>query len=429
MILQSFHELKGRGKPRRRRKPRSMWVRKWLSEKRRERYGHYSTLLNELKTEDEKAFFNYTILPRGLYDEVLRRVEGRIEKKDTWYRKSLPPGLKLSITLRHLACDDNYPSLSYNFRVAPNTISLIINEVCDAIKAEFAAEVIQCPTTTEEWTAIAEQFEKRWQFPHCCGALDGKHVAVTCPWNTGSEYRNYKGFFSIVLMALVDADYKFLWIDVGSDGSSNDASIYNGSELKEGLESPNNIFNLPEEKSLPGDDVPVPYYIVGDNAFGINKSLMNPFLIRNMEHHDRIFNYRLSRTRRVVENAFGILAHKFRVLLRTMNQRPGTCRKIITTCVILHNLIRLRYPATHNNMMDLEEQNLNVIPGAWRNDKVLLDVYHERARNTGTQEGRQIRRYLGHYFTSKAGSVPWQDKMILTAEILRLCWVTLCWDC
>ncbi|KAI4813182.1 hypothetical protein KUCAC02_024528, partial [Chaenocephalus aceratus] len=143
MILQSFHELKGRGKPRRRRKPRSMWVRKWLSEKRRERYGHYSTLLNELKTEDEKAFFNYTRLPRGLYDEVLRRVEGRIEKKDTWYRKSLPPGLKLSITLRHLACGDNYPSLSYNFRVSPNTISLINNEVCDAIKAEFAAEVIQ----------------------------------------------------------------------------------------------------------------------------------------------------------------------------------------------------------------------------------------------------------------------------------------------
>jgi hypothetical protein len=62
------------------------------------------------------------------------------------------------------------------------------------------------------------------------------------------------------------------------------------------------------------------------------------------------------------------------------------------TCVILHNLIRLRYPAIHNNLMDLEDQNQNVIPGAWRNDKVLLDVYHERARNTGTQEGRQIRR-------------------------------------
>ena len=88
-------------------------------------------------------------------------------------------------------------------------------------------------------------------------------MAVTCPWNTGCVYRNYKGFFSIVLMALVDADYTFLWIDVGSDGSSNDASVYNGSKLKGDLEMANNIFNLPDEKSLPGDDVPVPLHSRG----------------------------------------------------------------------------------------------------------------------------------------------------------------------
>jgi len=82
---------------------------------------------------------------------------------------------------------------------------------------------------------IAEQFEKKWQFPYCCCALDGKHVAVTCPWNTDSMYINYNGFFSIVLMALVDANYKFSCVDVGYDGISNNASIYNGSELKEGL--------------------------------------------------------------------------------------------------------------------------------------------------------------------------------------------------
>jgi hypothetical protein len=56
--------------------------------------------------------------------------------------------------------------------------------------------------------------------------------------------------------------------------------------------------------------------------------------------------------------------------------------------------LQWRYPATHNNLMDLEDQNQNVIPGAWRNDKVLLDVYHERARNTGIQEGRQIRQVV-----------------------------------
>ena len=138
---------------------------------------------------------------------------------------------------------------------------------------------------------------------------------------TGSLYRSYKGVFSNVLMALEDANYKFLWIDVGSDGSTNDASIYNGSELEEGLESLNNIFNILEKKSLPGDNVSIQYYIVGDNAFGINKSLMNLFSIRNMQHHDRIFNYRLYRARRVVENAFGILAHKYAVFLRTRDQR------------------------------------------------------------------------------------------------------------
>ena len=85
-------------------------------------------------------------------------------------------------------------------------------------------------------------------------------------------------------MALVDADYKFLWTDVGSDGSSNDASIYNASELKEGMESVNHMFHLPEERLLPGDDVPIPYFIVGDNAFGINRSLMNPFSVRNIDY-------------------------------------------------------------------------------------------------------------------------------------------------
>ena len=64
---------------------------------------------------------------------------------------------------------------------------------------------------------------------------------------------------------------------------------------------------------------------VGDNAIGINKRLMNPFFIRNMEL--------------VVENAFDILAHKFRVLLRTMNQMPETCRKVITTSQSHHTEI------------------------------------------------------------------------------------------
>jgi len=54
-----------------------------MSEQRREKYGHYSTLLKELRTEYETSFYNYTRLPTVLYDEFLQRIEGRIKKKDT----------------------------------------------------------------------------------------------------------------------------------------------------------------------------------------------------------------------------------------------------------------------------------------------------------------------------------------------------------
>jgi len=137
--------------------------------------------------------------------------------------------------------------------------------------------------------------------------------------------------------------------------------------------------------------------IIGDNAFGINKTLMNTFSTRNMDYLEMIFN-----SLRVVEYAFGVLSF-------ADDHEPDTkdMQENNRNLCYLHNLIRLRYPTTHNNLMDLEDKNQDVIPGAWRKDRVLLDVYHERARNVGTQGGRQIRKYLSHYFTLKAGSVPW----------------------
>lgn len=96
-------------------------------------------------------------------------------------------------------------------------------------------------------------------------------MAVTCPLNTGSEYRCF--FLHCSLWS---------W----STETISLCQYLKWSELKEGLESPMNTFNLPEEEYLPGDNVPDLYYIVRDNAFRINKRLINPFSIRNMEHHE-----------------------------------------------------------------------------------------------------------------------------------------------
>ncbi len=98
-------------------------------------------------------------------------------------------------------------------------------------------------------------------------------------------------------MALVDADYKFIWIDVGANGCASDAQIFNSSELCECIESGD--IGLPADAPVPNDDRPTPFFIIGDDAFPLRTWLMKPFSHRNMEMDECIFNYRLSRARRV----------------------------------------------------------------------------------------------------------------------------------
>ena len=138
------------------------------------------------------------------------------------------------------------------------------------------------------------------------GALDGKHIAIRCPANGGSLYYNYKGFHSIVLMGLVDADYKFIYVSIGASASGSDGGVFAETDLKATLED--GSIGLPEPSPLPNDDKPMPYHIVADDAFPLKTWLMKPLPQRKMTVEQRIFNYRLSRARRVVENAFGLLA-------------------------------------------------------------------------------------------------------------------------
>ena len=105
-------------------------------------------------------------------------------------------------------------------------------------------------------------------------------------------------------MGLVDADYKFLWIDVGGHGHMSDAQIFNDSELQECLAD--GTIGLPAADHLPNDDKDTPYFFLGDDAFGLRTYIMKPYSQRN---------YRISRDHRVVENTFGILAQRWQILL------------------------------------------------------------------------------------------------------------------
>jgi hypothetical protein len=285
---------------------RSIWSRQWLLN--RPMYGQYEKLMGELLHQDKAGFQNFMRLTPEMFDVLVRRVSPRIEKNNTFMRKALEPGLKIAITMRYLATGDSYKSLQYGFRVAHNTISIIVPETCQAILDELEDEVMSMPKTPDEWHSIASKYSSRWNFHNTIGAIDGKHVAIRCPPNNGSFYFNYKKFHSIVLLAIVDAGYKFIYTDIGSNGSNCDAGIFRDSEIYQTFEEGN--AGLPEPIPFPGSDVPVPYHLIGDDAFALRRWLMKPFSHRSLSRQERIFNYRLSRARRCVENAFGILAHR-----------------------------------------------------------------------------------------------------------------------
>ena len=206
------------------------------------------------------------------------------------------------MTLQFLATGDSFQSMEFNWRAAHNTIGMSVPELCDAIVEEYAQEVFRTPTTTDGWREIAQGFQDKWNFPHVCGALDGKHVAIRKPKHSGSIYYNYKGFFSIVILVLCDANYKAIWAHVGAPGSQSDCGIYNESPMFQGIQD--ETIKLPPPEPLPNDTDDTPFFFIGDEAFPLRQHMLKPFSARYLETEQLVFNYRLSRTRRVVENLF-----------------------------------------------------------------------------------------------------------------------------
>lgn len=224
------------------------------------------------------------------FQEILQLVTPIIQREDTVMRESISPAERLAVTLRFLATGESFTSLSFTFRISRQAISRIVIDTCQALYTVLKTDYMKVPSNEQEWLAIAKRYEQLWQFPRCVGALDGKHIVIQSPQHSGSYYHNYKGSHSIVLMALVDADLQFIYVDVGTNGRVSDGGVWNKSTLCQALK--NNTLQMPPPSPLPSRSRPVPYVVVADEAFALKSNTLKPYPRTALTKESRVFNYR-----------------------------------------------------------------------------------------------------------------------------------------
>ncbi|KAF2883615.1 hypothetical protein ILUMI_22549 [Ignelater luminosus] len=164
------------------------------------------------------------------------------------------------------------------------------------------------PEPNEEvWRASRNVYKEEWTFPRCVASIDGKYVRIEALQLGGSKFLNYKKYHCIVLLASVDGNKRFPAVDVGQYERVSDGNVFPNSVIGKRLAETN--IGLPPDENL--NEVSMPYVIVGDEAFPLKRYLMRPFpkTGRRLSGAERIFNYRPSRSKNTVENAFAILAN------------------------------------------------------------------------------------------------------------------------
>ena len=274
---------------------------------------------------------------RTTFIYILNRIKGQLERK-TLAEDPIPPELRLALCLYRLGRGDYYYTIAEMVGLGVSTICSIVREVCRALVENFWTDAISSlmPKSEEEFREKILDMEEMWQFPCCWSALDGCHIPVKCPpggQESSKEYHNFKNFYSVVLMSLVDSHYRFIWGSCGFPGNSHDSIIFQSTDM----------WNSIQEGCIPEigkviAKINVPPLIVADSAFPLRGWLMKPYTDAILSPQQKYFNYRLSRARMVTEGAYGQLKGRWRVLLRKNESETDMVTLSTLACMVLHNI-------------------------------------------------------------------------------------------
>lgn len=208
-------------------------------------------------------------------------------------------------------------------------------------------------------------------------------------------------------MAVASASYRFLIVDIGAEGRHSDGGVFKNSLM--GQLFADNKLHIPQPSPIVENGDPMPYVLVADEAFQLTNYTMRPYPGKTLSDDQRIFNYRLSRARRVVENAFGVMVARWRIFDGPIITSLQTTEKIVKACVVLHNFLMNKPQYCRTGFTDTVQSDGTINPGEWRQQirNSGLQSIRGIGSNTHARNAAVVRENFKNYFLG-TGAVPWQ---------------------
>ena len=231
------------------------------------------------------------------------------------------------------------------------------------------------------------------------------------PPEAGSHFFNYKHTHSIVLLAVADRDYECIYADIGTNGRVSDGGVWSKCNLSKAIN--NGDLCLPPPKCLPFGTEEIPHVFVGDDAFSLKPHIIKPYPQSGLTDERRIFNYRLSRARRISENLFGIIANRWLFFRSVILLSPKSIEVMLMATLTIHNFLRkspsrsIYCPA---GLTDSENSSGGFNPGFWRKDpprNSVLPLQIPQCGHNASKDAKQVREIFKDYFFNE-GAVEWQ---------------------
>ena len=274
---------------------------------------------------------------RETFQYLCKKLSLLISRQNTQLRKCVSMKKLVAITLWCLATCSEYHTLAHLFGLARCTVCVIVHDTCSAIVSALQKLFIKFQTG-DKHKEVVDGFKSTWGMIQCVGSIDGCHIPVMPPASNHTNYYNIKGWYFIILQAVVDHKYIFRDICVGWPESVHDVRVFRNS----------GIYNkLTVDNILGGDTVQIAgttisLFIIGDSAYPLSKWLIKPFAHNSsLSPQQKTFNYTLPRSRIIVENAFGRLKARWRRLTKRNDMNIINIPHVVTACCVLHNICEM----------------------------------------------------------------------------------------